>query len=801
MQRPESLRDEIPFKEKEPNEEKRTLVPEEEEKLQRIIEDMTKTPQQNKSEQTDEQETSADTNTDIPEHKETKNSKREENETTEEKAQTTPESGEMTEETLRKLSDEAKEKVPKWNQLLDKYYVRVEPEFLIELTEKAAEYHDTNVKALAREADIPYDSLRKRQLETGKIRVQYLKTLTETLEKHESGIDSNDIEEHITAKFAGPHSLMSLEDVELARILYQDYNLSHPEISRFLNYHPETIRKQLIKHGIPSRPREIKRFYPSAEKPTNVFDIYPREYLAQTKSPHHFTKLEETIEKPEPPHRKDTTHDRKAYKLTLKWHELPSNYKIRPLDKLKNRIAEEIEEKIREAGGITKLERTTGIKNTTLYRLVQGKHVSIDNFKPVLNELNINPESIDDENVSIVAASKVIHRTREELRELVSRITSPTVDMSYHHWFEAPDTYDVRIPQNLLDDLCRIIELKYTNLTIFTRKNKLHKDFFLERYRQQYPNIRVRVLKGILNGLDLKHETIDETGFEVYGVGNLLQRYGQPSPKTYELTDLIPRFPETEARPFEITEATAEEMGIHLGDGMMNIYTRTDEKKIYLIKISGDVIEDKPYYDYWVKPLEYAAYGKQVEPSLLKRNEYGISYSSKEILQFKSELGLPLGRKLKLTIPQEIKRDKELLRRCLRGIFDTDGGFSFLTQRDETPSHPRIELGSPNREFMQEISNHLFLFGVKNQLYQKSTEQWTVTIDGREAIEKFLEEISFKNPRHTTKWLIYEKHGYCPKRTNLIERILILQGILNPKRLLQRETTRNLNTSQTEKKQ
>ena len=182
------------------------------------------------------------------------------------KPQAVAESKGIIEGLLDRLSNEARKKVPKWQELPDSYFVQVEPDFLMELTETAAEHHDHNVKALAREADIPYDSLRKRQLETGKIRVQYLRALAEVLERHRSEIDSNNIEEHVTTKFSGPRSLISLENLELAKTLYQDWNLSHPEIGRFFNCHPETIRKQLIKHGTPSKTPGLRRLEETTEK-------------------------------------------------------------------------------------------------------------------------------------------------------------------------------------------------------------------------------------------------------------------------------------------------------------------------------------------------------------------------------------------------------------------------------------------------------------------------------------------------------------------------------------------------------
>ena len=42
-------------------------------------------------------------------------------------------------------------------------------------------------------------------------------------------------------------------------------------------------------------------------------------------------------------------------------------------------------------------------------------------------------------------------------------------------------------------------------------------------------------------------------------------------------------------------------------------------------------------------------------------------------------------------------------------------------------------------------------------------------------IEFFIENIGFKNPKHSTKWKIFKKYGYCLPRTTLKQRYEILK--------------------------
>ena len=122
---------------------------------------------------------------------------------------------------------------------------------------------------------------------------------------------------------------------------------------------------------------------------------------------------------------------------------------------------------------------------------------------------------------------------------------------------------------------------------------------------------------------------------------------------------------------YVISEALAEEAGIHTGDGSMNVYPLPNGP---YYTVACHHIEDKAYMDNIVLPLIRQIYGKTPKPRFWSQGTYGFRMRSWEIIQFKHQtLGFPLGKKERIRIPQIFRNDKKLMYAFLRGLFDTDG--------------------------------------------------------------------------------------------------------------------------------
>src|SRR3989344_3503120 len=89
-------------------------------------------------------------------------------------------------------------------------------------------------------------------------------------------------------------------------------------------------------------------------------------------------------------------------------------------------------------------------------------------------------------------------------------------------------------------------------------------------------------------------------------------------------------------------EDLAEETGVHIGDGCLHIHKRGTS---YYYEITANASEDKDYITYLIKKIKKLYNIKPSITSHKKTNTKTITYFSKNPLEFKYRLGLPLGPK------------------------------------------------------------------------------------------------------------------------------------------------------------
>ena len=139
--------------------------------------------------------------------------------------------------------------------------------------------------------------------------------------------------------------------------------------------------------------------------------------------------------------------------------------------------------------------------------------------------------------------------------------------------------------------------------------------------------------------------------------------------------------------PNKMSNKLSEEIGIHVGDGSMNIYGKS-----HLYSLEGHHKEDKEYYKFHIAPLIKSLYNLKVR--LRKRRNagvYGFQIGSKGLILFKKTFGFPLGPKKEIGIPKIIlNSDKEIIASFVRGFFDTDGGI-YLEKKNKK-LYPRVQL-------------------------------------------------------------------------------------------------------------
>ncbi len=102
----------------------------------------------------------------------------------------------------------------------------------------------------------------------------------------------------------------------------------------------------------------------------------------------------------------------------------------------------------------------------------------------------------------------------------------------------------------------------------------------------------------------------------------------------------------------KINKYVAEETGVHIGDGSMNIYG-----KRYVYQLASG-LEEVSYYHYLSELLK-KSYGVETSPKVYPRlNKVVIYLVNKDVVLFKHKvLGLPLGKKRDIKIP-DLSKDR-----------------------------------------------------------------------------------------------------------------------------------------------
>lgn len=203
--------------------------------------------------------------------------------------------------------------------------------------------------------------------------------------------------------------------------------------------------------------------------------------------------------------------------------------------------------------------------------------------------------------------------------------------------------------------------------------------------------------------------------------------------------------------PSRMSSCLAEEIGWHLGDGSMNVYKG---KGFYQLR--GHFEDDKPHYEKRIGPFFRSLFG--VSPSMrLMRGTgvYGFQVWSDELVRFKKELGLPLGRKKDFRIPQAIHEKQEWQRAFVRGFFDTDGCLYVQDKRGKP--YPRIEMGTVCEVFAEELRSVLVSLGFRPTFFRERRDKqgwqdfWRLRMNGFEEMEKWFRDIKPMNPKFRKK--------------------------------------------------
>lgn len=241
-------------------------------------------------------------------------------------------------------------------------------------------------------------------------------------------------------------------------------------------------------------------------------------------------------------------------------------------------------------------------------------------------------------------------------------------------------------------------------------------------------------------------------------------------------------------------EKIAELVGLSFGDGSL---TKRKSRNRLRFQLRGDCTEDKEHYDNYILPL----FNEQLMVPLFKRKanpifcrgktkSYGLSVESNKLGLYLNKIGIPIGEKKELKIPQWIKQNKKYTTAFLRGLLDTDGTVfcqkNYSVKYKKFHTQIRLKITCCSKVLMKDVFHLLkrlnikcfFKKYVKIKLNEK--DLYTVELNGGVNIKKWFKLIGSNNPKHYSKFEIWQEFGFCPPHTTLEQRHKVLKGETNP---------------------
>lgn len=233
---------------------------------------------------------------------------------------------------------------------------------------------------------------------------------------------------------------------------------------------------------------------------------------------------------------------------------------------------------------------------------------------------------------------------------------------------------------------------------------------------------------------------------------------------------------------------TAEFLGWYFGDGCISI---TGNR--YEFAITGDITEEREFYKQIIVPtlnkIFYHKLGRKIELKLYPSvGVCGIYLFDRTFVRgLLAEFDLKPGKKIDVNIPyfKTINQKKHFL----RGLFDTDGSIYFCKSNVKTKNptfcttfhyKPKIKLATISKIIIERVFKMLLELGFSPRLYSPRKQRphenimYSVVLDTNKNIEKWIKEIGFRNPKHSTKIAVWKKQGYCPPYTTIKDRIAII---------------------------
>lgn len=209
--------------------------------------------------------------------------------------------------------------------------------------------------------------------------------------------------------------------------------------------------------------------------------------------------------------------------------------------------------------------------------------------------------------------------------------------------------------------------------------------------------------------------------------------------------------------PLNISTELAEEIGWHIGDGSMNFYKNRGKLKGFY-QLRGHIEDDREHYEKRIKPLFEKLFNIKLKiREMPSTRVIGFQIWNDNLIEFKKEFNLPLGKKHEIIIPKEFLININLKKAVIRGIFDTDGGI--YLERKNNKLYPRLYITTTSFKLSEQLLKLFNEIGLRatrySQLYNRDFNRkrsYIITIRGEKMFHEFVKNIGPENPKHLKKY-------------------------------------------------
>lgn len=203
----------------------------------------------------------------------------------------------------------------------------------------------------------------------------------------------------------------------------------------------------------------------------------------------------------------------------------------------------------------------------------------------------------------------------------------------------------------------------------------------------------------------------------------------------------------------KLNREIAEFLGALSGDGLIGIYG--DRSNQFMIQFAGHAVDDKKYMQHLAKLLEEFEVAA-IPKYRVKNNTIWMYVYSKKLLHIlNKDYKFPIGKKGdRLVILDEIVQSEALIRRFIRGVFDTDGCVFLDKRKTYKKPYPRIRLEIVSQKLFKEIANylhHYFKTYQRERNRPRHQKTYILEIYGHKNLEKWMDLIGFSNEKHLKK--------------------------------------------------